>query len=667
MWLTSRSLLWPVKPMRSATFLKYTKMEKQDPNDIPPTPGPQDIPQPVPTPVDFAGSGRPDILRFLNVRSISIPSLSPDGRSVSYITSTTGQPQLWVQSRDGSPPVQLTFGESSVTNQEWSPKGNWIAYVSDEAGTEREGYFIISPDGLSEQCLLTPGDDFRIWGGWSPDGHRIAYSSTARNGLDFDVYMAEVSDDGIVGPHQLVHLGVGSVAVVSWRPDGNALLLSFARGETDNDVMLLDLRDGSLRPIFQPEAASNYRGFAWTPDGYGFYLATNQDRDISSLAFYDVRTGDFRWVEEPSDEVEDVALSSDGRWLTWLLNENGFSSLHIRDLASDRDLHLNPPLPKGVYSLRLYWGYHGRPWSSGSSTLCVRVSSPSIAGDAWVIDAPAARSERATISATGGLDPIRMIEPEAVRFRSWDGEDVFGLLYLPAGAMESPPMVLALHGGPTGQSVPSYDPFFQFLLTRGIAIFALNFRGSSGYGKRFTRLDNRRLRPNAVRDMEAALDYLQSTGRVDASRAGAMGGSYGGFMALAALTEFPDRFKAGVSRVGVSNWVTALEGASPELKASDRIEFGDIENPEDREFLLQLSPITHVDRLKSPVLVIHGANDPRDPVSESDRFVAAVRERGGHVDYLRFPDEGHRLRKLSNQLIAHRRTAMFLLSHLADQ
>ena len=367
-------------------------------------------------------------------------------------------------------------------------------------------------------------------------------------------------------------------------------------------------------------------------------------------------------MEVPAVEVEAVALSHDGRWLAWTLNENGYSSLRIRDTRSDRTSDAPVSLPRGVYSIEL---------ALRAAVLAVRVAGPNLAGDVWTLEL--GRSERcatrATESASGGLDPARFAVPEAVSFASWDGETIYGLLYMPADAPAGsrPPVVLGVHGGPTGQARPTYDAAFQYLLTRGIAVLDLNFRGSTGYGKRFTRLDNQRLRPNAVKDMAGALDWLASTGKVDTARAAVMGGSYGGYMTFAALTQLPERFRAGVGFVGVSNWVTALEGASPDLKASDRIEYGSIDDPEDRKFFAELSPITHVANVRAPLMVLHGANDPRDPVAEADQLVAAIRSRGGDVEYLRFPDEGHGIRKLANRLIAYRRIAAFLERTLDPQ
>ena len=617
------------------------------------TPAPEDIPKPVPGDIGLAGSATPDIARFLNVRSVSAPTLAPDGMRLSYITNTTGQPQLWAVDVRGGAPTQLTFLESSVTFQEWSPTGDWIAYGTDRAGNEREGFYVITPDGLRERELLAPSEAFRQWGGWSPDGRRIAFASTERNGIDFDIHILDVASDGSAGAPRRVLEGEGGLYVAAWHPAGRSLVLSQARGEADNDVLLLDLGSGTVDTLFRPHDAAAYGGFAWVPDGTGFYVVTNQDRDLAGLAFYDVRSRSLRWIETPDMEVEDVALSRDGRHLAWTVNANGYSALRVRDLRSGRDVAVAPILPPGVYSIR---------WAARASVLSVRVAGPQIAGDVWTVNGSTGKTSRATTSATGGLDSSRFVIPEAVSFKSFDGETIHGLLYMPPDVEPGsrPPVLLGVHGGPTAQARPIYSAPFQYLLTRGIAVLDLNFRGSTGYGKRFTRLDDRRLRPNAVRDMAAALDWLAVTGRVDASRAAVMGGSYGGYLTFAALSQLPGRFRAGVGFVGVSNWITALEGASPQLKASDRIEYGDIDDPRDRAFFVELSPITHVKNVRAPLMVLHGANDPRDPVAEADQLVAAIREQGGEVEYLRFPDEGHGIRKLGNRIIAYRRIAAFL-------
>jgi len=612
------------------------------------TPGPDDVPKPVPGEVSFAGAKCPDIARYLNVRSAGGASSNPDGTRIAFITSITGQPQLWVvdMRRGAGWPHQITFGES-VTFAEWSPAGDWIAYGTDRGGNEREGYYLISLDGTRERELLPPSESFRAWGGFSDDGKRAAYASTAPGKDDFDIYVVDVAS----GKSELVLRGEGGLYPAGWRPDGKGLLLSKTRGEDANDVFYLDLQTKKRETIFQPKAAAAYDAFTWTPDGSGFYLVSNEDRDFQGLAFYDFAKRALRWIETPPRDVETVRLSHDGKLLAWTENANGFSELHIRNLTAGTDN--KAPAPRGVIS--------AMRWAPRANRLLLRFTSPEIPGDVWVLDAEASQLVRATQSARAGLDPRSFIAPEAVSFPSHDGETIHGLLYMPhaASAESRPPVILAVHGGPTAQARPTFNAVNQYLLARGYAILDLNFRGSTGYGKRFARLDNQRLRPNAVKDMQAAVEWLRSR-PVDASRVAVMGGSYGGYMTFAALATLPDTFKAGVGLVGVSNWITALQGASPQLKASDRLEYGNIDDPADREFFKEISPLTHVDRVKAPLMVVHGANDPRDPVSEADQFVRAIRERNGEVEYLRFPDEGHGVRKLTNRIILYRRVAAFL-------
>lgn len=616
------------------------------------TPAPEDVPQPVPGDIGLAGATCPDIARYLNVRSASAPSLSPDGSRVAFRTSITGTPQIWVaETREGAAPRQVTFGEP-VTFHEWSPTGEWIAYGVDRGGNEREGFYLISPDGTRERELLAPSESFRVWGGFSRDGRQIAFAATEPGGDDFSVYTVNLT--ATPARPARAYKGKGGVYVASWRPDGKGLILTVTRGEDANDVLYLDLKKGEAETLFKPQVAARYDSFTWTPDGRGFYLATDQDRDFAALAFYDTTSRRLRFIESPAHDVEQVALSRDGRYLAWTANAAGTSEFHLRELSSGRTLRV-ANLPRGVLG--------SLDWARTAPRLVFSASTPRSPGDVWMVDATTARASRITESTLAGLDPARFVEPEAVSFPSHDGVVIHGLLYLPAGASEKnrPPVVLAVHGGPTAQSRPSFNSVHQYLLSRGYAVLDLNFRGSTGYGKKFARLDNGRLRPNAVKDMRAAIDWLAKSKRpVNASKAAVMGGSYGGYMTLAALAQLPDVFDAGVSFVGVSNWVTALEGASPQLKASDRIEYGNIDDPADREFFRELSPITHVRNVRAPLMVLHGANDPRDPVTESDQFVRAVREKGGEVEYLRFPDEGHGIRKLSNRIIAYRRIARFL-------
>jgi dipeptidyl aminopeptidase/acylaminoacyl peptidase len=655
----------PISRVPSGACVLFALTVAAAAQDIPPTPNEADIPVIKSIDLGLAGDGPPDIVRYLNVRTAGSPSLSPDGEHLAFRTSITGKPQLWTVDSRGGWPRQLTYGES-VSFHAWSPRGDWICYGTDRGGNERVGFYLISPDGTRERELLRPSEHFRIFGGFSPDGQQIAYATTERTGVDFDIHVLDVES----GEHGEVLQGAFGFFVASWRPDGKALVLSETRGEDGNDVHLLDLESGELTTLFAPEVPSGYGGFAWTPDGGGFYFSSDEGREFSGLAYWDAATGEVSWSETPEHDVGDVRLSHDGTMLSWATNQGGWGKLHVRHLPSGANLPL-AGLPPGVFGL---------VWSPGATVAAISGGGPNVSGDIWTWSPAEGDLQRVTWSDTAGLDMTAMIVPTHVDVPARDGETLHGLLYMPSaealrrragvvGADDAaavlPPVLLAVHGGPTGQSRPRFNAVHQYLLARGIAVFDLNFRGSTGYGKRFARLDNQRLRPNAVNDMADAIAWLEQDGRVNARRAAVMGGSYGGYMTNAALVSFPDLFRCGVSIVGVSNWITALEGASPALKASDRLEYGDISDPDDRAFFEQLSPLTHVDKIERPLMVMHGANDPRDPVEESDQFVRAIRERGGEVEYLRFPDEGHGVRKLPNRVTAYRRIAAFLEKHLA--
>lgn len=615
-------------------------------------PYPNDIPKPAPAAAGLAGAEPPSIVRFLKISGAGKTLMSPDGASIAYIDRTTGEPQLWSVSSKGGAPRQLTFG-TGVSDFEWTPGGE-LLIAADSDGNEREGYTILAPDGLFERRVLAQSDAFNAFGDFSAAGDRFVYSTTGRNGVDYDVYVG--STDG--GEPKEILQGRFGYFASAWRPGGEEVLVSETRGEDANDLHLLDLATGELETLFAPEVASSYFSFAWEPDGAGFYLATNHERGFEGLARFDMEARELTFIETPEHDISNVRLADDGRYLAWTTNEGGFSRLHVRDLRNGRDLAA-PELPDGVYSVSA---------AANAPMLAVRVSGPDTPGDVYrVALGRRPRAALVTSASDAGLDRAGFVAPESLFFEARDGVRLNGLLYLPTERAlgETPPVVLMVHGGPTAQARPSFDAIAQYLAARGIAAFDLNFRGSTGFGKEFARLNDKRLRSNEIYDVADAIAFLAGDERVDASRAAVMGGSYGGYLTNAAVGKFPELFRAGVSFVGVSDWVRALEEAGPSLKASDREEYGDISDPDDRAYFESISPLRDVDRVKAAMFFSHGANDPRDPVEETDRFVKALRENGVEVVYMRFPDEGHGVRKLKNRVHVYQGVAAFLEEQLA--
>jgi len=615
-----------------------------------------DVPTPETVTVGLAGQGAPDITRFLLVRGAQpllgqgddVVALSPDGETVAYIDTATGEPQIWLVDAKGRAPRQVTFGEG-VDEVRWSPDGAGLIYEADVAGNGQRSFTRLSADGRREAVILPSGDAFTRLGDVSADG-KVVFASTSRNGADFDIYVTDLNG----AAPRLAHQGGLGLYPAAWRPGAREVLLRRQRGEDGADVLLLDVQSGEARTLLQPKTPSRYSDLAWAPDGSGFYMASNQDRDLAGVAFYDVRSSKLRWVETPDAEVQRVGLSGDGRWLAWTVNRGGASQLSVRDLTTGALVEL-PRLPLGVYEFHL---------AGSKPVLAVAVNGPRSAGEVFVIDLTT-RAVSKPVSATwAGLDPAMMVEPEHLTFKARDGVTLNGLFYRRAGVSGPAPLLLKLHGGPSSYATAAYSPEVQYYVSRGIAVFDFNYRGSTGYGKAFAGLNDRRLRPGELDDVVDATRFLAQTGRADPRRMAVGGRSYGGYLTNAVIGAYPELFAAAVSQVGVSDWVNALQGASPMLKASDLLEYGNVDDPGDRAFFEALSPLRNAARIRTPLLIQHGANDPQDPVAESDRLVTAIRQAGGEVTYIRFPDEGHGIISRANRVHYFRRAAAFLQEKL---
>ena len=609
-------------------------------------PYPEDVPQAQSASVGLAGKQPADVVRYLLAEGAQSARISPDGQTIAFRWSVSGAPQVWTIDADGGFPRQLTFG-GAVSLYEWAPDGQNLLISRDANGNEREGYYLLSKDGTVEQSILPQSSAFRGFGSFSPDGDRFVYASTERNGRDFDIYVA-----GLDGRDaKRVYEGDFGNFPSKWRPGAEQVLVTETRGEDADDLHLLDLSTGQLETLFAPEIAAAFANFAWRPDGAGFYMATNLDREYQALAYYDMGSRELRVLSAPDHDVSNVQLSADGRLLAWTTNEDGYSKLHAMDTETGRVLDA-PSIADGVYSLNL----------AGSSDIAaIRVTGPGTPGDVYRWDLGSGSVSRAVTASLGGLTANNFVTPESLRYPARDGIELQGLLYLPdADRYPRPPVVVQVHGGPTGQSRPSFRAIEQYLVNQGIAACAVNVRGSTGFGKTYARLDNQELRLDSVRDLVDTVAFLSKDARVNTRRIAVMGASYGGYMVNAVLGSYPGVFDAGISMVGVSDWVRALQEASPGLKASDRIEYGDIREERWQQFYAENSPINNADKIDVPLLVSHGVNDPRDPVTESDRIVEAVRGNGKDVTYLRWPDEGHSVRKRENRVTLYRSMAAFL-------
>ena len=587
---------------------------------------------------------------YVLARGAGPSAISPDGRWIATQLSLTGTRQVYVMGAAAPNPqdtLQQVTNGAGVTFFEFSPTGA-LLYGADNNGDERENYWVVAPDGdgWGEPRLLLPATEngFRVFGGFSGDGRTAVFSSTEAGGDDFDIYTLDME----TGETALVHEGQGGLYVQAVSPDGATAILSEAVGEDADRLFALDLASGELRVLSDPTPRANHTdaGMVFADDGT-LVFASNAGQEFASLRSLQV-TGGMTLITslmgEGGHDVDGVEVCGERRVIT--INRDGFS--HALSIEADGRTRPFQGLPRGVYSV-----------DCAGDAMLLRISAPDIPGDLYLVDFRTGDARRVFASDYDGLDPESLIMPESVRLPARDGVEVQGLLYLPDGATH-PPVVFMVHGGPTAQARPTYNSTAQYLLSQGFAVFQTNVRGSTGFGRTFATLDDRERRTDSVRDLVDMLDYLEADGRVDTSRAAVMGGSYGGYMVNAVLSEYPDAFDAGVALFGVGDWVTALEVASPQLKASDVLEYGDIDDPEVRDFHASISPVRKADRIRVPVLYSHGAMDPRIDVAETEVMVRALRENGVRADYVLFPDEGHGWRKLDNRLYYQRVQAEFL-------
>ena len=479
------------------------------------------------------------------------------------------------------------------------------------------------------------------------------FASTERNGLDFDIYKANLE----TAETEMLFEGKFGFFAGAISPDGQYVTVTETVGEDSDNLFLLDLSNGDMTSVSKPDPRANHGdgGIAWRPDSSGFYFASNMDREFAAIHFHDVATGETSLViETPRDAGGLELCGAEGGYLAFTENVDGFHTLHVRNLATGEALD-TPRLAEGVYGLSC---------APGTDRMAIRVNGWRTPGDITVWDMAANTISRTFKSNLAGLDPDRFIRPESFRITAQDGVELQGLLYLPDETSRRgdglPPVLFDVHGGPTGQSVASFNAVIQYHLDRGVAVFDPNVRGSTGFGRTYVTLDDQEKRRDSVRDLIDMANQLRADGRVDMDRAAVKGGSYGGYMVNAVLALYPDTFSAGVSLFGVADWVTALEIASPALKASDRMEYGDIREQKWIDYYTENSPIRLADRIKVPVLYSHGVQDPRIDIYETEIMVKTLRANGIDTPYIRIEDEGHGWRKESNRLFYFREEAAFL-------
>ncbi|MBV9019617.1 MAG: S9 family peptidase [Ktedonobacteraceae bacterium] len=597
---------------------------------------------------------------YLNMRKAYDPSFSPDGQQLSFLTDITGVAEVWsvpVDTRAPHPlwPEQLTFRGERITNAVCSPTARTLLVSGDIGGNEHTQLYELSTGDSTLSPLTEQARVIYSFGGWSPDGKRITYSSNERDVRYFDVYERDMHSG------QVSRLLTHDSANYAYRysPDGQHILVSRHVSNIRNQLLLLDTTTNDVRMLTPEDDGGSawYECVRWSADRRGLYLLTNRERQFFSLAYLDLASNELSYLYETTWDVERLAVSHDGTRMALVTNEDGYSLLALFDVSEGwqaRKPMMTPTLPNGVI--------YGLTWSQDGTKLAITFQAADDTLDIWVWDSENGIVWRATRSSLAGIPPASFATPSLIRYPTFDGREIPAFLYLPCGEQRALPVVIDVHGGPEGQARPLFSPVTQYLVACGYAVLVPNVRGSTGYGYEYQSLDDVYLRMDSVKDLQYATLWLCESGIADAQRIAVMGASYGGFMVLAALTTYPDLWAAGVDIVGISNFVTFLENTGPWRRTLREFEYGSLEH--DREFLQHISPLHYADRITAPLFVVHGANDPRVPVGEAEQIVNALRERGVPVQYLRFEDEGHGIAKRTNRLTTYPAIARFLDKHL---
>ncbi len=588
---------------------------------------------------------------YYEVRSAELEDWLADGSML--ISTRFGETtQIHRLTAPGAARTQVTFFKEPITAAKVQPGTARFVYRRDEGGSEYYQGFLRDLNG-AEVRLTQPGSrnsDFVF----SKDGATVVWSQVTPGDPNYDIMLAPTAAPET---RKVVLEGQGAMTPTAISPDGRRILISRYNSIAFVELFVLDLASGRLTPVGPTDRRVFYEGAAFADGGASVVTLSDDGSEVARPVIFDLATGAMRDLSPGAEwGAEAFDLSPDGRTIAYVVNEEGYSRVFLRDLASG-ELLAGPDLPKGVLTALKF--------SKDGGRLGLSLSTSTTSGDVWDFALSTGQLTRWTQSELGGLDPSRLVEPTLFRYRSFDDRSIPAFIYRPQGAGGKRPVVIQIHGGPEGQEQPSFSPRRQSWVNElGAAVIIPNVRGSTGYGKTYLSLDNAEKREDSVKDIGALLDWVATQPDLDASRVAVVGQSYGGYMALAVAAHYNDRLVGVIDLYGISNFITFLENTEGYRRDLRRAEYGDERDPAMRAVFEKISPINMSDRMKAPMMIYQGANDPRVPASESEQMVARLRAQGTAVWYILANDEGHGVHKKSNQEAVRATEVQFLQSVL---
>jgi len=591
---------------------------------------------------------------FLGTTAYQGASFSPDGNAILVSSDRTGVLNAWAVPVSGGDPLPLTRSDGeSILAQSYFPADDRFLYQSDQGGNEMTHLYVRERDG--EMRDLTPGENLKAtFRGWAQDDRTLFLATNERDARFFDLY--EMTTDGY--ERTLLFQNDGGYDLGPVSPDRRYVALQKTYTETDADIFLYDRRSGQARNLTAHKGEVYNEPQEFSRDGRWLYYLSDEASEFRYLVRMDLETLRREVVEKPDWDVEEAGFSRRGKYLWIEINNDGRTELRLYEAASMRPVRL-PDLPEAQI--------RSVTFSSDETRAAFYVNGSRQPNDLYLLDLGTGRAGALTRSLNPGIDPDHLVEGRVERFRSFDHTEIPGVLYKPhqASLDARKPALVWVHGGPGGQSRLTYSGLIQYLVNHGYVVYAINNRGSTGYGRSFFKMDDRKHGDADLGDCVASKKFLTALGYADRDRIGIIGGSYGGYMVLAALAFKPDAFAVGVDIFGVANWLRTLSSIPPYWESFRQALYQEMGDPvADEEYLRRISPLFHAAQIRRPLLVLQGANDPRVLKIESDEIVEAVRANGVPVEYIVFDDEGHGLRKKENQNRGYRAILDFLDANL---
>ena len=612
------------------------------------------------------------IERLFMTRQIGRATWSPDGKSIAFVSNMSGRNNIWLVPAEGGFPSQLTVSDQRQTGITWSPDGKWIAYQSDYDGDEQWDIFLVSPKTGKVVNLTQTREIAEMNPTWSPDGRYLAYEVKPKTSgaVEIDVYdmvMREVKHLTTNTPQDKLN------TYPIWSKDGKYIVYTQEQAKgTDSNIFIADVRAG--KSILLTRHAGEKFFFAndfstlGMNDAATVLLTSNSANGYENvgLGLVGMRgdpqpftASDIKWLTRDKWEIRGHNFSPDGKHIVFSANVDGNEDIYLYDLATGKSTVL--PIPKGLNEPA---GGH-QAFSPDGTRLLYYHNGPTAPGDLWVYHLASGKSQQITNSLVAGIRSEDLVEPYLVHYPSRDGKwTISAFLYVPYNMARNGQnaAIVYIHGGPTAQTLNSFNRFIQFAVNQGYMVLAPNYRGSSGYGKEFQQADLFDMGGGDLQDILAGVDWIKQTGHLDPKKIAVMGASYGGYLTMMAVTKAPDVWAAGIPIVPFVNWATEIQNEDPALRESDLATMGDpVKN---KALYDDRSPINFVDQIKAPLLLLAGGHDPRCPKSEAQQVVDAIKKRGGTADFKVYENEGHGFARVENQIDAYQRVADFLLAHV---